>query len=624
MDRTSYIGLFVCLALLLILQFTVDKYYPLPPSKPLSSVVTTPPTAATAPAASPAASTPTLSASPGSPTAPAPAAAPAEKLSVLENDAIKITFTSLGAAIKNVELKRYKSDTGGNIILNSDSRTNVLTLTGWPGLDTAVFDVRENPPDSVVYSTDLPGGVQWQRTYAFGQTPEKETGLGGVFRGFSDWISVKLGKPVAKPYVYWLDVTDTVTNPAAAAAALPPFNLGLGRADPLYDPPTKWSKRSPSRWNSQYLGAGWLTTRFHPTTVNDFQPGYVPIIGIKTRDGRDAFSSAAVDPAPLHWLGVENQFFTVLLTPSSDHLITQGQFQCFSPRDPESGKLLTPNDPDIEAAASFPGLTVPAGQAVTLSYNLYAGPKDFNRLDSLGSNQGELMNYDGFLPFSLLIIPMLAVLHFWYLIFNNYGVAIILLTFMIKAITWPLQSKANHSGKKMQALAPKLKELQAKYKEQPEKLQTETFAMYRDYGVNPFGGCLPAFVQMPVFFSLYFMLQNAIELRGQSFLWVHDLTKPDTIFTLPYLFFGYHLGLNPLPIMVTLLMMVMMRMTPQIGDPQQAKIAQIMPLFFLFIMYNLAAALSLYYVINNGVSIIQIYRNLRKPLPELKRVPRKK
>ena len=138
------------------------------------------------------------------------------------------------------------------------------------------------------------------------------------------------------------------------------------------------------------------------------------------------------------------------------------------------------------------------------------------------------MNYDGYV-FSLLIVPMLSVLHVFHAVLGNYGVAIILLTLCIKIVTWPLQSIANRSGKRMQALAPKLKELQAKYKEQPEKLNTETFALYREYGVNPFGGCLPALIQMPVFFSLYFMLQNAVELRGQSFLWVHDLTQPDTI-----------------------------------------------------------------------------------------------
>ena len=155
--------------------------------------------------------------------------------------------------------------------------------------------------------------------------------------------------------------------------------------------------------------------------------------------------------------------------------------------------------------------------------------------------------------------------------------------------------------------------------------QGAAFALYKDYGINPVGGCWPAMIQMPVFFSLYFMLQNAVELRGQSFLWIKDLTQPDTIFSmpLPIDFFGIsHLTINPLPVMVTALMAVMMRMTPQMSDPQQQKIAQFMPLFFLFLFYNFAAALSLYYVINNSVAIFQIYRNLKKPLPDLQRKPK--
>ena len=232
------------------------------------------------------------------------------------------------------------------------------------------------------------------------------------------------------------------------------------------------------------------------------------------------------------------------------------------------------------------------------------------------------MNYNGILPFAYIIVPMLWTLHFYQRYVHNYGLAIILLTLTIKALTWKLQSVANQSGKRMQALAPKIKELQAKYKEQPEKLNSETFGLYKEYGVNPLGGCLPALIQMPIFFSLYYMLQNAGELRGQSFLWIHDLTQSDTIFS--FMLGSWHLALNPLPLMVTGLTMVMMRMTPQMGDPQQAKIAQFMPLVFLVFLYNFAAALSLYYVVNNSVSIIQIYRNLRKPLPDLKRAPKKK
>ena len=298
----------------------------------------------------------------------------------------------------------------------------------------------------------------------------------------------------------------------------------------------------------------------------------------------------------------------MLLTPAEDHLIVgSANFQCFNERD-GSGRVLPNAEPDIEATALFPEIQLPAGGSASFTYSLYAGPKDFDRLNALGEQQGELMNYG---HFELLIVPMLRVLRFFYGVVRNYGMAIILLTLVIKGITWPLQSIANHSGKKMQAVAPKLKELQAKYKEQPEKLNTETFALYKEYGVNPFGGCLPALVQMPVFFSLYYMLQNAGELRGQSFLWIHDLTQPDRIASIHG--FGINLALGP--ILVTGLTMVMMRMTPQIGDPQQAKIAQFMPLVFLVFLYNFAAALSLYYVVNNCVSIVQIYRNLRKRAP---------
>jgi YidC/Oxa1 family membrane protein insertase len=614
MDRTSRIGLFVCFILLIGTQFVLDKYYPPAPYKPKPAVM--------APASAPETH---LTAEPGgsaAPTTPGQVTPVAEKLSVIENDAMKVTFTSAGAAITEVELKKHKADNGGNIILNEESHSNVMALQGWPGAATADFEAQENGGDGMTYTCELPGGLKWQRNYTFGKESANDSGVFGSLRVMFNSISASLGQAQAKPLVYTLDISDTLTNPGATDIALPPYSLSVGRAVPIYDPITAWSKvRTPSTFNQQYLGSGWLTSKFRLTTLSYFSPSFVPILGIKTGDAKDHISSQTLDPVPLHWIGMENQFFAMLLTPATDNSILTGQFHCYNQWDADGHLVPRDADPDIEATANFAGLTVPAGKSVSINYGLYAGPKDFNRLDALGANQGELMNYGWF---ELLIVPMLTILHFWFLIFHNYGVAIILLTLMIKAITWPLQSIANRSGKRMQALAPKLKELQAKYKETPEKLQTETFALYKEYGVNPFGGCLPALIQMPVFFSLYYMLQNAVELRGQSFLWVHDLTKPDVVFSLPFLFLGFHPALHPLPILVTGLMAVMMRMTPQIGDPTQAKVAQFMPLVFLVIFYNFAAALSLYYVINNAVSIIQIYRNLRKPMPELKRRPPKK
>jgi YidC/Oxa1 family membrane protein insertase len=429
-------------------------------------------------------------------------------------------------------------------------------------------------PNGLAYTAVLPNGLTWVREYT----------LGGD---------------------YAITVKDTLANPGAAEAVLPAYGLSVGRAEPL-----RVAGRYQSTANS-YLGCGWLTSKsFHLTTINDFNPGFIPIIGIKTHEERDVIDSTEIEGLPLRWLGAENQFFTVLMTPTEDHLIASARFQCFNPRDAE-GRLEPPGaEPDVEATALFPEVHVPAGGSASFTYGVYAGPKDYYRLNALGEQQGELMNYG---HFEIPIVVLLGVLRFFHSFTGNYGVAIIMLTLLVKICTWPLQSISNHSGKKMQALAPELKKLQAKYKEQPEKLNTETFAMYREYGVNPFGGCLPALVQMPVFFSLYYMLQNAGELRGQTFLWIHDLTQPDTVAT------WHHFALNPLPLMVTGLTMIMMRMTPQIGDPSQARIAQFMPLFFLIFLYNFAAALSLYYVINNCVSIIQIYRNLRKPLPALKK-----
>jgi YidC/Oxa1 family membrane protein insertase len=575
MDRTSRIGVAVCLALLLFIWIKTAP----PPVKPKNVPMPTAPAVTSAPGAiSPAmASVPPATAPPPTPSAP-------EQISTLENDAIKVTFTSIGAAIKTVELKQHKEGDKSNVVLNEQSHANILQLTGW-GVDNASFQAQPGP-GSLAYTTDLPNGLKWTRTYTLG-----------------------------KDYV--LNVVDTLGNPSGAPVTLPSYGLSVGRAEPL-----RVSGRY-QRNSNLYLGCGWLTSKFHLTTLGNFNPG--SFFGVvKTHPGSSDVSSRDLDPAPVKWLGAENQFFTVLLTPGHERLLDHAEFLCFNARD-ASGSIPSDVEPDIEGTAWFPAFALPAGTSIGLDYTLYAGPKEYGRLNDLGGQQGEMMNYG---MFSLLILPMLWLLHGFHGVLGNYGVAIILLTLCIKGLTWPLQSFANKSGKRMQALAPKIKELQAKYKESPEKLNTETFALYKEYGVNPFGGCVPALIQMPVFFSLYFMLVNAVELRGQHFLWVHDLTQPDTIlafalpFTIPIIGIS-HFVLNPLPLMVTGLTMVMMRMTPQMGDPQQAKIAQFMPLIFLFIFYNFAAGLSLYYVINNCVSIIQIYRNLRKPLPDLTRKPKK-
>src|SRR5271163_1833643 len=184
MDRTSRIGLGICIALLIGLEI----FYPTPPAKPKPAAV-----ASTSPAA--AAPAPHMTAATANPAAaPAPSVPVVEKFTVIENDAMKVTFTNVGAAITEIELKKHKADNGGNIVLNEQSHSNVLALSGWPGADAADFQ-EEDIPNGVSYSCDLPNGVKWQRTYAFSKYQETDEGMTGYLRVLFQKIARSLGQP---------------------------------------------------------------------------------------------------------------------------------------------------------------------------------------------------------------------------------------------------------------------------------------------------------------------------------------------------------------------------------------------------------------------------------------------
>ncbi len=186
------------------------------------------------------------------------------------------------------------------------------------------------------------------------------------------------------------------------------------------------------------------------------------------------------------------------------------------------------------------------------------------------------------------------------LLFGSYAAAIVVLTLIIKSLLWPLQNKATNSMRKMSALSPKMTELREKYKDDPTKMNEELMKLYRDYGVNPFSGCLPMLIQIPIFFGFYGMLGTAIELRNSSFLWIHDLSQPDTI--------GHVLGfpINILPIVMAGTMVWQMAISPKTGDATQQRMLMFMPVIFIAFAYNYASALSLYWTTQNLFSIVQL------------------
>ena len=237
------------------------------------------------------------------------------------------------------------------------------------------------------------------------------------------------------------------------------------------------------------------------------------------------------------------------------------------------------------------------------------GPKLYGRLAKLDHDEAEIMDFGMWKLVSQTLLNLMNLLH---RLLGNYALAILVLTAIIKLILWPLQTKANKSMRRMSALSPKMQELREKYKDDPTRMNQEVMKLYKEYGINPVSGCLPMMIQIPIFFGLFTMLRQAVELRNASFLWVRDLSQPDTVAHLPVL--GW--PVNILPLIMGATNLWLMRMTPKTGDATQQRVMMFMPLIFLFFCYNFAAALALYYTTQNLFTILQLYQNRKQPPAE--------
>jgi YidC/Oxa1 family membrane protein insertase len=198
------------------------------------------------------------------------------------------------------------------------------------------------------------------------------------------------------------------------------------------------------------------------------------------------------------------------------------------------------------------------------------------------------------------------VLHFSHRFTGSYGLDIILLTVLIKILMAPLTHKSFVSMKQMQKLAPQMEKLKERYKDDKEKLNREIMELYRRNGVNPLGGCLPMALQFPVFIGLYNALSTPIELRHAPFLWIQDLSQPDWK-SLPIAVAGWEFGIPVLTILMGASMFVQQWMTPSAGDPNQRKLMLMMPLIFTFMFVTFPAGLTIYWLVNNILSIAQQY-----------------
>jgi YidC/Oxa1 family membrane protein insertase len=233
---------------------------------------------------------------------------------------------------------------------------------------------------------------------------------------------------------------------------------------------------------------------------------------------------------------------------------------------------------------------IPGRQSGIISYSLYLGPKDHGLLKAQNVGLEDSIDFGSWLKW--LAMPFLLILNFLYAFVHNYGIAIIILTTLVKIIFWPLGNLSYKSMKEMQKIQPKIAALKEKYKNDQAKIGQETMALYRAHKINPLSGCLPMLIQIPVFFGLYKALLYSIELRHSPFFWwIQDLSEKD-----PYYI---------TPIIMGVTQFIQQKMTPAMGDPMQAKIMLLMPLVLTFFFLNFPAGLVIYWLFNNILSIGQ-------------------
>ncbi len=588
MDRTSWIGIIACVMLLIVWgRYSAKEAARLAEEQRAAEAAKQVEVAKNPPVETPG-KTATAPAKPGEakPDAPKKPAGTvvAESKTELANEYIRLHLTNLGGGIQTAELlkhNRHLDNENEKISLNETSTHPVGILSNGPGqFDSLVWTVKSQDKTSVTYQVDTPEKLHIEKTFSL--PGEKDD-----------------------PYAISLEIS--IRNDADTPLRTGRKFIYAGAAAPLHL----------NEWSMQ-IGFYWMDgASYDSETVDHF--GGSKVLGIF---GKNKIPHDELSIDKLNWAGVNDQYFTTLVKPETPYATT-----LWASRYP----VTVGDDKEVsekkrmaaaEMAVGMPDLAMNPKDQQTLRYQIYMGPKELSRLRTFGDDRKRIMNYDKIPIFGWLFgwaIKPIATGLTVALVYvqgkvGSFGGAIILVTILIRLLIWPVYAKSARAMKRMSKLTPLMKEIKEKHADNPQKMNEETMLLYKKYGVNPLGSCLPMFIQMPVFLSFYRMLWSAVDLRHESFLWVDDLAMPDTLGMIP----GTELPFNLLPILMALTTFVQMAITPQTGDKTQRMIFMMMPFMFLFICYNFASALSLYWTTTNLFSILQTWLMNKLPEPELK------
>ena len=500
----------------------------------------------TAEAAAPQPSAPEAAAPANSETSAAAEPAPAlpatpEKIVVLESDDVKLELSTWGAVVKKVTLKKYAKDRGE---ISDENPPVVFDFSDSPlgaGASVEAYDVAEEKPGSVKFACGAKSRV---------------ISLGANYR--IELEDDGIGGPLSLGLMRMGDSKNDLLSVDSWA-----MDAGKGKEGVLHhcegDSPLK----------------GYL--------IGGLSGG---CSGSKSAEGMPE-RAAVPFPGAQKWVAVKNRFFVTALCSST---AANTGFETTVVRDMSAANY---RPASVSARVSL------ADGAEKRTSVFYVGPKKQSFLWDLGMK--DVMEFG---MWRWLCYPLVWVLNFFNNLIPNYGIAIILLTILVRLLFWPLTHKSTVGMKKMQELQPKMKEIQAKFKDNPQRLQQETWALYREAKVNPMSSCLPMLIQIPVFIALFNVLRSAVELRYAPFLWIGDLSEPEGLFA-SWFPFG---GLNILPILMAVSTGLQSAFTPSTGDKSQQKMMMIfMPAMMLFMFYSFPSALSLYWFLSNLFSIVQMW-----------------
>ncbi len=555
-------------SLLLLAIFYMYKTAPVPQPEP-----------APAPSEAPTDSTtpPSPSATPPNqpfPSAPLPAPGPVsghaqieldgergdEIISSLENPLVEVLFTNYGGAVKEIVLKDFKAtlDSEEPYAMNHLRYAPALNLSTYLGDGKNVIyeKIPTSDRDSIAFRGRISDQLEVTRRYTISQEVEGPATYTIrhelEFRNLSDQ-PLPMGQPQLN--------LGTVAPSGSQDRFLQTFGYSTGEDVEFVE-------------QSDFLGGGFLMFSSEP---KDFDEGSGNIV----------------------WASVKNQFFITLITPDEPVAGYIARPVDFPGDETTKGQPKTGLTADIKLQA----FSIPPNGTYTQSFDFYAGPKEHKRLSKLDKGQEQAMQF-GF--FGWISKFLLLVMNGLFTFVGNWGLAIILLTLVVRGALLPITLVSMRSMKKMSKLGEPMKKLKELFPDNQQKQQTLMMELYKLNKVNPVAGCLPMLLQIPVFFGLFYMLRSAAELRFADFLWISDLSKPDTVATLPNmpLLGDFPINLLPFVWLVTLAYQMWTMPAPSV-DNAQVKMMKFMPFIFFPFTYTFSSGLVLYWTVSNVFTIGQ-------------------